>query len=93
MAVFNSLILSLEVIMHVANGGGLQEHSVGEDYPFMVVGTIKFEGKYPHLEEVTQYYVMDAETGQQYRHANGTNYNNSSTAHGVAAALKVIKGA
>lgn len=79
--------------MHVANGGGLQEHSVGEDYPFTVVGTIKWLGKSPHLEEVTQYYVLNVETGEEYRHANGTNYNTSATAHGVAAALKVIQGA
>lgn len=44
--------------MHQANGSGLQQHSIGEDYPWTVVGTIDEWGD-------TKYYVANLETNQR----------------------------
>lgn len=44
--------------MHQANGSGLQQHSIGEDYPWTVVGTIDAFGD-------TKWYSVNLETNQR----------------------------
>lgn len=49
---------------HVADGGGLQQHSVGDTYPFMVVGT-----QHRRMDQVTlntRWYVMNCATGDRF---------------------------
>lgn len=42
-----------------AGTGGLQRHSIGDDYPYAVIGTV--------VNGVTKYYVMNLETGERYQ--------------------------
>lgn len=55
---------------HGQNTGGLQMHSIGDDYPFMVVGT---QHRYPAAPQFTQtketrYYVQNLVTGEKFYH-------------------------
>lgn len=49
---------------HGVNTGGLQNHSVGDSYPFMVVGTQHVTMDKPSKE--TRYYVLDCATGRRF---------------------------
>jgi len=50
---------------HGVNTGGLQRHSIGDTYPFTVVGTMH---RVPGGDNVghTQYYVQNLITGERY---------------------------
>jgi len=54
-----------------AGNGGIQRHSLGDDYPFTVVGTIR-DGE-------TRYYVQNLITGDLYHKVNP--FLTSETAH------------
>jgi hypothetical protein len=45
-----------------AGKGGIQQHSLGDDYPFTVVGTIR--------DGVTRYYIQNLVTGELYSKCN-----------------------
>jgi hypothetical protein len=47
----------VQYLGHGANTGGLQQHSVGAEYPYCIAGTMR------HKDAPTQYYVMDTRTG------------------------------
>lgn len=64
-----------------AGNGGIQRHSLGEDYPWTVVGTIDEAGD-------TRYYVQNLITGETY--AKGWPLHSCSIAHATAHLLKVI---
>ncbi len=49
---------SVQYLGHGANTGGLQAHSVGSDYPYMIVGV------QDRLEAPTRYRVMDTRTSK-----------------------------
>lgn len=55
-----------------ASNGGLQQHSIGDDYPFAVVGTIR--------NELTHYFVKNLVTGE----TDGLFYLSSEAAHAMA---------
>lgn len=62
----------VEYTGHGANTGGLQLHSMGDDYPFMVIGT---QHRYPAAPQFSQcdetrYYVQNLVTGERYYHKN-----------------------
>lgn len=44
---------------HGANTGGLQGHSIGPDYPYMIIGVAD------RLEAPTQWVVMDSRTSNR----------------------------
>lgn len=44
---------------HGANTGGLQGHSVGADYPYMIIGV------QDHFTAPTEWQVMDCRTGNR----------------------------
>lgn len=44
---------------HGTHTGGLQAHSVGEEYPYTIVGT------QAHADAPTQWYVFDTRTGSR----------------------------
>jgi hypothetical protein len=48
----------VQYLGHGANTGGLQQHSVGSDYPYMIVGV------QDRLEAPTRYRVMDTRTSK-----------------------------
>lgn len=61
-----------------AGNGGLQKHSIGDDYPFAVVGTIR--------NGVTMYYVRNLVTGE----TDGLFYLTSGCAHISAHDYKML---
>lgn len=81
---------------HGQNTGGLQMHSIGDDYPFMVVGT---QHRYPAAPQFTQtketrYYVQNLVTGEKFYHKDwnaqcAQTWRKCSDAH---AAIEWIKG-
>jgi hypothetical protein len=74
---------------HLANSGGLQGHSLGDDYPFTVVGCmVDRVGDGEATSHATRYYVLNAATGQIYVRDDGCTFATTHAAHDVAAALK-----
>lgn len=62
---------NLEYTGHGINTGGLQEHSIGDDYPFTVIGT-QLDCNSP-----TVYYVANLNTGWK----DSRFFDNSKLAH------------
>jgi hypothetical protein len=63
-----------------AGNGGIQRHSVGKDYPFTVVGTIR-DGE-------TRYYIVNLVTGEE--HVKDSPFYGSRVAHSFAHFLKEL---
>ncbi|KVD50580.1 hypothetical protein [Burkholderia ubonensis] len=74
---------------HLPNSGGLQGHSIGDSYPFAVVGCqVLHLGDTERTSESTRYYVLCCVTGQIYaRRENGSTFLTSSMAHRIAGHL------
>lgn len=49
----------VQYLGHGVGTGGLQRHSMGDQYPYTVVGT------QAHADAPTQWYVMDCRTGKR----------------------------
>lgn len=60
----NAIAAATAYLGHGANTGGLQQHSIGEDYPYVVVGTMHRSMDKP--VDYVRYYVMNADTGARY---------------------------
>jgi hypothetical protein len=76
-------------IGHASNSGGLQGHSIGADYPFVVVGTVvEHMGVGEKPGEHTRYFILDASNGKTYTKRFGRTYATSKGAHAAAAYLK-----
>ncbi|NUX98756.1 hypothetical protein [Paraburkholderia youngii] len=71
---------------HRVNSGGLQGHSIGDAYPFAVVGCMVVElGDRECTSQATRYYVLDCSTGQRYVKRNsGRTFASSEFAHRAA---------
>lgn len=44
---------------HGANTGGLQRHSIGDEYPYMIGGSMA------HADAPTEWFVLDTRTGNR----------------------------
>ncbi|WP_321875652.1 hypothetical protein [Burkholderia cenocepacia] len=74
---------------HLPNSGGLQGHSIGDSYPFAVVGCqARMLGDTARTSEGTRYYVLDCSTGKRYVRGDGCTFFLADTAHEIADAFK-----
>ncbi|HDR9131343.1 hypothetical protein [Burkholderia vietnamiensis] len=75
---------------HLPNSGGLQGHSIGESYPFAVVGCqVAKLGDHEATSKETRYYVLDCSTGKRYVRHDGSTFYSAALAHKFAAACKI----
>ena len=80
---------------HLANSGGLQGHSVGDSYPFAVVGVVWADlderaalADQSSSDRATRYVVLDCSTGRIYLRGDGSSFFKSDTAHYASQLLK-----
>jgi hypothetical protein len=72
---------------HGSNTGGLQQHSLGADYPFTVVGTLAERLDVSGPVGKTRYFVLDCSNGKTFVKRNGRTYASCSVAHTAASWL------
>jgi hypothetical protein len=78
----------IKYIGHRINSGGLQGHSIGDQYPLAVVGCLVARlGDSESTSESTRYYVLNCATGERFVRLDGETFNTSAHAHCLAAGM------